>query len=324
MIYVGAIVNDDGDPVPDEVWARPLTVIAMSDEAMSLTAVEERRAWADAESSAVRAIVKLLDEQGIEYNPWYAINSRETLRDETWPKWQSYGATRRREGLPTSSPRPRWALTASFAALFDPQLVDAALDAAIDDWRATHMSPGDRLKIQRASTLAKSQHQVVVQIPGVGVRNLEPGVTSAILKGVIEEWAPRRLADPVVIAISEPGAKVWVLDAQTMAAAGISVNVSSVLPDAIIIDAGASPVRFWIVEAVASDGEINESRRADLLSWAADQYIDPKHCDFLSAFPSRGSAPARKRLRDIAVGTYCWFLDEPDRELAWNELPDRA
>ena len=112
------------------------------------------------------------------------------------------------------------------------------------------------------------------------------------------------------------------MDAAKMAAAGISINVSSVLPDAIILDAGATPPTFWIIEAVASDGEISEDRKADLLTWAEEQYIDPEQCQFVSAFSSRNSAPARRRLKDIAVGTYCWFLDEPDRELAWNELPE--
>jgi len=94
-------------------------------------------------------------------------------------------------------------------------------------------------------------------------------------------------------------------------------------PDIIILDAGETPPAFWIIEAVASDGEINEDRKVKLLTWAADQYIDPRHCRFVSAFSSRNSAPARKRLKDIAVGTYCWFLDEPNCELAWNELPQK-
>jgi len=35
-----------------------------------------------------------------------------------------------------------------------------------------------------------------------------------------------------------------------MATAGISINVSSVLPDVIILDAGTRPPTFWIIEAV--------------------------------------------------------------------------
>ncbi len=324
MIYVGAVVNDEGDPQPENVWARPSTVISMSDEALAQMADEERLAWAAAAAKQVKNIVALLDQWGVDHRPWYATNSRETLRDETWPKWRSQGAARRREGVATSSSRPRWALTASFADLFGPALNGAALVKAIEDWRDTHMSPGDLLKIQYANDLATSEHQIPIWIPGYGVRYLEPGVASAIIKGVVEEWAPRRLTTPVVVAISEPGAKVWTLDKAKMTAAHISINVSSVLPDAIILDVGTNPKTFWIIEAVASDGEINEDRKADLLSWAQEQYIDPQHCQFLSAFRSRASSPARKRLKDIAVGTYCWFLDEPDRELAWYELPENS
>ena len=186
------------------------------------------------------------------------------------------------------------------------------------------MSPGDLLRIRYANDLAKAEYQTSVVIPGYGVRTLEPGLASAIIKGVVEEWAPRRLGVPIVVAISEPGTKVWSLDAAKMADAGISINVSSVLPDVIILDAGPKPPTFWVIEAVASDGEINETRKANLLTWAKGQYIDPQHCEFLSAFISRNSPAARKRLKDIAVGTYCWFLDEPDRELAWSEIPGRS
>lgn len=321
MIYVGAVVSDEGPPTPENVWARPQTVLSMSDEVFSRTSNSDRLAWAAAAARQVKDIVALLQKWGVEHQRWYATDTRETLRDETWPKWRAHGAVRRREDIPPTSSKPRWALTASFADLFDPGLNGTALIGAIEDWRATHMSPGELLKIQFANELAKSEHQVPVLVPGFGVRNLEPGTASLIIKGVIEEWAPRRLANPVVVAISEPGTKVWVLDKAKMAAAGISINVSSVLPDVIILDAGSKPPTFWIIEAVASDGEVNEERKVDLLAWAQDQYIDPQLCRFLSAFTSRNSREVRKRFKDIAVGTYCWFLDEPNCELAWHELP---
>jgi len=106
-----------------------------------------------------------------------------------------------------------------------------------------------------------------------------------------------------------------------MATAGISINVSSVLPDVIILDAGTRPPTFWIIEAAYSDGVVSEDRKAELLAWTRDQYIRPEHCQFLSALDSRNSTTAGKRVKDVAVGTYCWFYDEPDRELAWDEIP---
>lgn len=322
MLYVGAVVDDDADPpIVDFVWARPATVMQMSEEALALSSEDDRRAWARAEAQSTKKIVNLLYEHGIDHHPWYAANSRETVRDETWPGWRRHGAVRQRHGIPTNSSKPRWALTASFAKLFDPELTADDLEVAIDAWRNRHMDPGDVLRIHRANELAKATHQTPVALPGGGTRVLEPGTASAILKGVIEEWAPRKMDEPFVVAINEPGAKAWAEDTATLAAAGIGINVSSVLPDAIIVDIGTKPPTFWIVEAVASDGEVNEDRKADLLAWAADQYIDPNRCEFVSAFTSRNGAPARKRLKDIASGTYVWFLDEPTHELAWYELP---
>jgi hypothetical protein len=320
MIYVGAVVNDEGEPQPENVWARPQTVIEMSDEALARTNTGERLAWASAAARGGAHIAELLRDWGVHHAPWYAANTRETLRDETWPKWRIHNAARRREGLAQSSSLPRWAITASFADLFSPELAGEELTAKIDEWRDNHLSTSDLLRIRYANDVARAEHRTPVEIPLHGRRYLEPGVASLIIKGIIEEWAPRRLDKPFVVAISEPGTKVFVLDEALMTEVGISINVSKVLPDVLMFDAGAKPPTFWIVEAVASDGEINEERKAKLLDWANDQYINPSQCKFLTAFTSRNSAPARKRLKDIAVGTFCWFLDEPDRELAWTEL----
>jgi len=151
-------------------------------------------------------------------------------------------------------------------------------------------------------------------------RELEFGGASLILKGVVEQWAPARLANPVVLTISEPGRKILLADERRLRQLGLRIDAANLLPDCVIVDIGATPPRFWIVEAVASDGEIDETRRAELLRWAADQRIDPDSCSFLSAFISRNHTAARKRLKDLASGTFAWYLDEPERELAWYEL----
>jgi hypothetical protein len=320
MIYVGAVVPDEGDPIPDIMWTRPSTVITMSTDALTHPSDDERQAYSAAAARQIKDVVALLTDWGHDHHPWYATNSRETLRDETWPKWQSNAAARKRPGIPTSSSKPRWALTASFADLFDPALTGDELESAIDQWQQTHLSTGNKIKVQFASDLANAEHEVPVNLPGYGVRTLEPGVASLILKGVIEQWAALRLGSPMVLAISQPGDKIYVMDKAKMANVGITINMSQVLPDAIIVDVATDPVTFWIIEAVATDGEINEARKAKLLEWAGDQYIAADHLQFLSAFAARNADPARRRLKDIASGTYCWFLDEPDHELSWHEI----
>jgi hypothetical protein len=69
-----------------------------------------------------------------------------------------------------------------------------------------------------AHDLANAKHQTPVVTPGYGVRLLEPGSASAIPKGVIEEWAQRRLAAPLVSASTETGRASRVLSVSAMTA----------------------------------------------------------------------------------------------------------
>ena len=78
------------------------------------------------------------------------------------------------------------------------------------------MSPAGKLKALVARQRGDQVHAVDVTLPNGTVRQLEPGEASVILKGVIEQWARIRLADPVVLTISEPGDKIYAADSTTM------------------------------------------------------------------------------------------------------------
>ncbi len=302
MLYVNAVVPDEGPVDAETTWARPSMCLWLSDAAYSRSDPVDRSAWLTAALRGRRAVVDLLHNWGESHDAWYGDNSRETVRDETFPAWLDHGAVRVRAGVATTSSAPRWALTSSFAALFNPALVDADLVDAVEAWRNTHMDPGDRLRISTLQQRDRATHEVRVTLPGgQEVRALEPGQASLILKGVIESWAPARLGDPVVLTISEPGDKVYVADAARLRALGLTIDTSSLLPDAVIVDIAAKPPTFWIVEAVASDGPVTEDRRKQLLRWAQDQRIPPGSCR-------------------LAAGSYAWYADEPGRELAWYEI----
>ena len=316
MIYVGA-VWDDAFEASGQRWIRPSMVMWLNDVELAYTADADRDDWYAAALSGKRATETLATARGYTMVQRYRDNTRETLRDETWPKWREHGAILFRGGLPTSSPAPRWTLVRSFADLFDPALTGDALSAAIDAWTQHNMSTAGRMRAMSARDLARSEDAVDVLLPNGTHRQLEPGGASQILKGVIEAWAPARLSSPMVLSISEPGDKVYLIDSERLASIGISIDISKLLPDALLVDVGVSPVEFWMIEAVQTDGEISDTRKADLLEWAAAQGIDPDHCQFLTAFSSRNSAPARRRLKDLAAGTYAWFLDEPGLELSW-------
>ena len=320
MLYVNAVVPAEG-PLPDDVtWARPSMCLWMSDDVYARTDPSTRFAWAAAALRGKRQVEQLQATWGMSFRPRYADNTRETLRDETLPAWAKYGAVRVRPGVKTTSSRGRWALTDTFAALFDPGCDSEALGARIDAWRERHMSPGARLKVLTAHRRDQRAHATAVRLPDGVVRQLEPGDASRILKGVVEQWVPLRLRDPVVVMISEPGEKLYVGDAALIERLGLAIDIGTLLPDAVIVDIGMAPPQFWIIEVVATDGPVDEDRKNALLHWAQAQGIPASSCQFLTAFLSRNAGPARRRLKDLASGTFAWYADEPTCELAWGEI----
>lgn len=317
MIYVGAVADED-----PETWARPTTVLWQRDEVLSSHGGEDdRAAWRDAAARSSERLGSLLESWGITGARRYKENSRESLRDETWRELHQKGAVRKRTGIATSSDKPRWALEPHFADLFDPSLRDDALADAITQWENTYLDASSLLRANVAHRRRNALSTVSVTLPDGTVRSLESGKSSEILKGVIEKWAITKLGDPVVLAISEPGEKVFIGDRHTLESLGLVIDKANLLPDALIADL-TDGVTFWIIEAVASDGPITEQRKRMLEQWARGQRIDPQQLRYLTAFLSRNAAPAKRRLKDLAAGTFAWYLDEPMMELQWVPLAE--
>lgn len=321
LIWAGCVVEKDDDELAvDLPYARPSTVLWMNESLLSVKDEDRRQAWYRAAMKSKKAVQALMLDWGLDTDPWYADNSRETLRDEFFNELASYGALLGAPHIDTNSPRPRWILRRDFAELFDPELTGDELTAATDAWIRTHMSKNGRVRAQLARKRAKHSVSVSVTLPDGENRLLNPGNSSELLQGVIEGWAPLRLKDPVVLTISEPGDKVYLSDQAQLRALGININVSKLLPDALLVDLGTDPLEFWVIEAVATDGPVSEPRKEKLRKWAKDQGIDPDNLRYLTAFLSRHHPAAKRLLASLAPGTHAWFLDEPDRELAWAEI----
>lgn len=319
LIYVDAVADDHTptDQVPR--FAAPRHGLWLSQQVIEdHLSPDERETWYRAARRSKAAVEALERSWGLTFRQWAGDNSREPLRDETFRSWKEHEAIRERLDIPKNSPNGHWVLTAPFADLFDPDLRDTAFEEAVDRWQGEHMSSGARIRADTHRRREQNAAGIEVRLPDGKVRSLEFGPSSKILKAVIEQWAPRRLEEPEVLALSEPGDKVP--DRARLSTLGIILDAGSLLPDVLIVDVGPAEVVFWIVEVVATDGPITEERRRELRQWAADQRIDPDSCQFLTAFAGRNTPPARRRLKDLAVGTYAWYADEPDRELSWREI----
>ena len=238
MLYIGAIEGA-------ECWLRPDQVTRMTDAQTVLAEDEDREAWL-AESMRPAA--------GYIEGRWYAANTREPIRDETLRVGLvRMGAVKEREGLPTTSPLPRYALAEEFARLFDSGLTGEVLQAGIKEWQRANLSRGAlaRVAIMRRGAVAR-EGRVLVTFPSRETRHMEPGPSSVISRAVVEEFAPRFLEQPGVIWLSESRNQVVVRDDRLAQDIGLTIQPDRNLPDLILVDLGPAEPLLVFVEVVAT------------------------------------------------------------------------
>jgi hypothetical protein len=303
MLYADAIDGKDR-------WIRPSHIYFMTQEQAANVDDAERAEW-----------FRLSIKPG--YRPlgtrWYADTTREPVRDETLRSgFIVCRAVIERDGVPTTSSIPKYALDRDFAALFDSDLENATLASAITAWRASHLSKAaltrQHLVKQGASAAAKSA--IPVTFPNGETRTLTAGPSSVITKAVIEQFAPRFLKQPTVLWLSESGNKVVARDEALASALKLKIDASRALPDIILVDlcadSGGHEILVVFIEVVATDGPINRERKAVLTDLAVKAGFDEKHLAFLTAYLDRAGSPFKKNVPELAWGSYAWFVSEPD------------
>lgn len=312
MFYTGAVEGAD-------VWIRPSQVTGMSDEQADLTDAASRLDWRRR---------SLTEKNWRPATAWYAVDSREPVRDETLRSGLvSLRAVVERKGIATTSSKPKYALETDFSQLFDPELSDDELDQAIAAWQDSHLSKAavSRLRLVRhGATIADDT--VKVTFPNGEIRHLAPGPSSVIAKAVIEVFAPRFLKHPAVLWLSESGNKVVTRDETLANQLGLKIDASKALPDIILVDLGAdiggSDMLVVFTEVVATDGPINRERKVALTNLAIEAGFGERHLSFLTAFMDRSSAPFKKSVAELAWGSYAWCASEPHHIIDLrNEIP---
>lgn len=302
MFYIGAIEGLDR-------WLRPSQVTDMSDSQAAVTDDLSRQEWTD---------ISLSNNKQRPANAWYAANSREPIRDETIRLGLiPCRAVIERQGLPTTSSKPKYALDAEFAKLFGHDLVAETLESAVNNWQETHLSKAAMARLQlmkHGATVAKDA--VSVTFPNGEKRSLAAGPSSVIAKAVIEVFSSRFLKQPAVLWLSESGNKVVARDEGLATALGLKIDPSKALPDIILVDLGSaedgSEMLVVFIEVVATDGPINRERKTVLRTLAIEAGFDERHLAFLTAYLDRSGAPFKKNVSDLAWGSYVWCASEPE------------
>ena len=298
MLYIGAVEGA-------ERWVRPDQVTRMSDRQAVLADDGDRTEWLE---KSMRRAAGQIDGR------WYAANTREPIRDETLREGLvRIGAVKEREGLPTTSPLPRYALAQEFAALFDPTLTEVALQTSIEEWQAANLSRGAlaRVAIMRRGAVAR-EGRVLVTFPSGETRDMEPGPSSVISKAVVEEFGPRFLGQPGVIWLSESRNQVVARDDRLALDIGLTIEPDRNLPDLILVDLGPVDPLLVFVEVVATAGPVNEARQTALMAIATDAGFSEAQVAFLTAYADRDDAAFKGSVSELAWCSFAWFMSEPN------------
>jgi hypothetical protein len=305
MLYIGAVEGSG-------IYLAPKHVYRMTKEQAALETEEARIQY------RVEAAKPRFSPSG---SRWYADNTREPIRDETLREGLvPVGAVIARTDLPTTSGKPRYALRANFAALFDPALTGGALEEAIERFRESTLSKSAlaRLAIVRHGA-ARSTLGHLVTFPNGETRQLAPGTSSTITKAVVEVFATRFLREPAVLWLSESAAKVKVRDEKLAASIGLKIQADKVLPDIILVDLGTKDPLLVFVEVVATDGPVTEGRRDAILMLTDDAGFERSSVVFLTAYEDRGSTAFRRTIGSVAWNSFAWFASEPGGLIALRE-----
>lgn len=298
MLYIGAIEGGEIDLQPKHVYR-------MTEEHSHITDDATRRKYAN----DVRR-----PKFYVPGNRWYEDTTREPIRDETLKEGLvALGAVILRGDVATTSNKARYVLSKAFSDLFDPALSGEALAIAITAWQAKNLSKGAlaRIAINRAGAGA-SGSDVLVTYPNGDTRKLKPGPSSIITKAVIEVFATTFLKQPGVIFVSESAKKEHPRDSALAKAIGLNIKADKNLPDTILVDLAPEHPLLIFVEAVATDGPINEGRKKALEKLAIGAGFPLEHIAFVTAYLDRGKAPFKKTVASLAWGSYAWFVAEPD------------
>lgn len=296
-LYIGAV---DGAGR----YFGPVHVYRMTEEQATKVEAADRVAYDEAISKKREVLGKR----------WYADNTREPIRDETLRDGLvAIGAISARQDLPTTSGAPRYSLKPEFAALFDPATQGQDLEKAISAFQTTHLSKSAlaRVSIMRSGASA-SGAEIMVTFPSGVSRPLAPGPSSVISKAVIEVFAPRFLAKPAVLWLSESGNKVVMHDANIAKAIGLQIDASKNLPDLILADIGPADPLIVFVEVVATDGAITDRRQEAIFALTDGAGFKRDQIAFLTAYQDRQSAGFKKTVAQLAWGSFAWFVSEPE------------
>lgn len=299
LAAAGRILIDLGFPRAQQNDRSALCLLALLD-------LTPDKNWADAESPLI-GITPIMDWARAHYDKIYAPNTRETVRRQTMHQFVDAGLALYNpddSARPVNSPHAVYQVSPEALALFQ-EYGTSAWGEALKVYLAAH----DTL----AAKYAKEREQALVPVKIAGEEGikLSPGDHSALIRDIVEQFAPRFAPGSEVVYVGDTGDKWGYFDPDLLEILGVSVDAHGKMPDVVLYDFD----RHWIllIEAVTSHGPVDGKRHAELaaLFRGADAGLV-----YVTAFPDR--ATMGRYLGEIAWETEVWVADAPSHLIHFN------
>jgi hypothetical protein len=273
---------------------------------LALLNLAPEKTWREAESP-LRGITPIIDFIAEHYGLRYAPNTRETIRDEAVKFFAEAGLLLRnpdKPDRPTNSGKTVYQVEPSALALLR--------TFGTLKWKnklTSYLSNVDAVKreIARHRELAR----VPVTLPDGKTVALSPGGQNPLIKAIIEDFCPHFAPGGVVAYIGDTENKFAHLEADYLAALGVSLDSAAKMPDVIV----HCVKRNWLllIEAVTSAGPVDGKRRKELKELFAGCKAG---LVFVTAFDTR--RVMQSFLASIAWESEVWIAEDPAHMIHFN------
>lgn len=293
------ILDDLGFPRAQQNERSALTLLALLD-------LRPDSEWRHAASPLI-GITPIMDWMRAHYGKDYKPNTRETVRRQTMHQFVLAGIALYNPddpARPVNSPAAAYQISPYMLAMLR-NYGKAAWAKRLAAYRRDVHSLKDRFARER------EMERIPVQIAdGINIQ-LSPGEHSALIRDIIDEFAPRFAPGSKLVYAGDTGEKMGYIDRPRLAQLGVSIDHHGKMPDVVIHDVK----RNWLllIEAVTSHGPVDGKRHHELTKLFAQSSAG---LVYVTAFPTR--AVMARHLANIAWESEVWVADAPTHLIHFN------
>jgi hypothetical protein len=141
-----------------------------------------------------------------------------------------------------------------------------------------------------------------------------------LIEACCTAYAPRFLPGFQILYVDNgDGNRISEEEKAKMKAAGLGLELSDAMPDVLLWNPTTDAL--WVIEAVASDGEVDKHKMQQLSAFASRH--GKKLIGFTTAYSTWKAAAQRQgAYKNVAVGTYIWIREDAAKHYRAETFPD--